>query len=139
MTQAPPDPRSLEGTLRAWALAYPEAAEDFPWGERAIKVRGKAFLFMRATGPTVSFSVKLPQSAAEALEMPGVEPTPYGLGKHGWVTATVDAGRDAPLDVFRAWLEESYRAVAPKRLAARAGGPAEPTRAPTPRRRPTKT
>ena len=36
MSPAPPDSRSLEGTLRTWALAYPDATEDFPWGERAI-------------------------------------------------------------------------------------------------------
>jgi len=98
---SPLDPRSLAGRLRARALAFPEAAEDFPWGERAIKVRGKAFLFMRAEGDTVSFSVKLPHSAAEALELPYVEPTHYGLGKHGWVTASVDGGRAAPLPTFR--------------------------------------
>ena len=118
MPLAPPDPRSLEGVLRAHALSYPATTEDFPWGERAIKVRGKAFLFLHAAGGTVSFSVKLPHSAAEALELPNVEPTHYGLGKHGWVTATVDGGRDAPIDQFRAWIDESFRAVAPKRVVA---------------------
>jgi predicted DNA-binding protein (MmcQ/YjbR family) len=118
MALAPPDPRSLEGQLRTRALAFPEATEDFPWGERAIKVRGKAFLFLRAEGTTVSFSVKLPQTAAEALELPYVEPTHYGLGKHGWVTATVDSTREAPLATFVDWLTESYRAVAPKRLVS---------------------
>ena len=118
MTLPAPDPRSLEGRLRASALAYPEATEDFPWGERAIKVRGKAFLFLRAEGGAVSFSLKLPASAAEALELPYAEPTHYGLGKHGWVTFTVDATREAPLAVFAGWLAESYRAVAPKRLVA---------------------
>ena len=122
MTLRAPDPRSLEGRLRSRALAFPEATEDFPWGERAIKVRGKAFLFLRAEGGTVSFSVKLPQSAAEALELPFVAPTQYGLGKHGWVTATVDAAREAPLTTFEAWLAESYRAVAPKRLIAQLDG-----------------
>jgi len=62
--------------------------------------------------------VKLPESAAEALELPYAEPTHYGLGKHGWVTFTVDASREAPLTEFAAWLAESYRAVAPKKLAA---------------------
>ena len=118
MSLPPLDPKSLAGRLRARALKYPEATEDFPWGERAIKVRGKAFLFMRAEGPKVSFSVKLPHSAAEALELSFTQPTPYGLGKHGWVMAEVDGSRDAPVATFEAWLEESYRAVAPKRLVA---------------------
>ena len=109
---------SLADTLRAWALSFPATTEDFPWGERAIKVAKKAFIFMRAEGNTVSFSVKLPHSAAEALELSNVEPTHYGLGKHGWVTVTVDGKRAAPLDLFRAWLEESYRAVAPKKAIA---------------------
>lgn len=117
-TLPPPDPRSLEGTLRAYALAFPETTEDFPWGERALKVKGKVFLFLRAEGGVVSFSVKLPESAADALERPDVEPTRYGLGNKGWVTATVQSGRDAPLPTFRAWIEESYRAVAPKRVLA---------------------
>jgi hypothetical protein len=66
----------------------------------------------------VSFSVKLPRTAADALELPYVQPTHYGLGKHGWVTATVDATRESPLATFEGWLDESYRAVAPKRLVA---------------------
>lgn len=121
MATTPTDPRSLEGTLRSSALAYPDATEDFPWGERAIKVRGKAFLFLRgdpASGQ-VSFSVKLPHSAADALELPYVEPTHYGLGKHGWVTATVDGGRDTPIELFQSWIDESFRAVAPKKVIAK--------------------
>jgi predicted DNA-binding protein (MmcQ/YjbR family) len=112
------NPKSLAGRLRAHAMSYPEAAEEFPWGERAIKVKTKAFLFMRAAGDALSFSVKLPNAAAEALEMPGVEATGYGLGKHGWVTVKVDAGRNADLSMFQDWIDESYRAVAPKRLVA---------------------
>ena|SRR5690349_5603481 len=118
MALSPLDPKSLAGKLRARAMKYPEATEDFPWGERAIKVRGKAFLFLRAEGRKVSFSVKLPHSAAEALELPFTQPTPYGLGKHGWVMAEVDGSRDAPVSTFEAWLDESYRAVAPKKLVA---------------------
>jgi len=123
------DPKSLAGQLRAHAMGYPGATEDFPWGERAIKVNGKAFLFLRAEGNEVSFSVKLSGSHADALEHSFAEPTHYGLGKHGWVTSTVDARRDAPIELFRAWIDESFRNVAPKRVLAQhdasAGGNAE--------------
>ena len=117
------DPRSLAGRLRAAALAFPETTEDFPWGERACKVRGKVFLFLHTEGSGVRFSVKLPHSSVEALELPNVEPTGYGLGKHGWVTADVDATRDAPVETFEAWLAESYRAVAPKGVLAKLDEP----------------
>ena len=112
------DPKSLAGKLRAHAMSFPEATEDFPWGERAIKVKGKAFLFMRAAGKELSFSVKLPQSAADALDLPYAEATGYGLGKHGWVTFKVDGSRSAPFDEFAAYIEESFRAVAPKKIIA---------------------
>src|SRR3954466_8608320 len=96
------DPKSLGGGLRDAAMAYPGATEDFPWGERAIKVNGKAFLFLHAEGNEVSFSVKLTTSHADALEQPFTEPTHYGLGKHGWVTVTADGSRDAPVELFGA-------------------------------------
>ena len=120
MATKPPDPRSVEGKLRTAALAYPDATEDFPWGERDIKIRGKAFLFLRGDPGSggASFSVKLPHSAADALELPYVEPTHYGLGRHGWVTATVEGGKDAPLELFETWIDESFRAVAPKKVIA---------------------
>lgn len=67
---------------------------------------------------SLSLSVKLPSSGAEALQLPFAEPTGYGMGKSGWVTARFGPGDDVPLDVIRAWLAESYRAIAPKKLAA---------------------
>jgi hypothetical protein len=41
-------PQEIETALRDCALGFPEAVEEFPWGERAIKVKGKVFLFIRA-------------------------------------------------------------------------------------------
>ena len=121
----PPSAKSLAGRLRAMALALPEASEDFPWGERAIKVRGKAFLFLRSDKSGASFSVKLPASAADALELPFAEPTHYGLGKYGWVTFTMRADEELPFTTFTGWLEESYRAVAPKTLGRIVGAAQE--------------
>ena len=55
--------RKAEERLRAFALDYPEAIEDFPWGERAIKVRKKVFAFMLADGSGLYLTTKLPESA----------------------------------------------------------------------------
>ena len=108
---------AAEAALRKQGLGYPETTEEFPWGHRTLKVRGKAFVFMsREDG--FSLSVKLPSSAQVALDLPFTEPTGYGLGKSGWVTATFAPGKRVPLDILSMWLEESYRAVAPKRVAA---------------------
>ncbi|HEY0478622.1 MAG TPA: MmcQ/YjbR family DNA-binding protein [Kofleriaceae bacterium] len=114
--------RAVETQLRSHALAKPEATEHFPWGERAIKVKGKVFLFMRAEAAELSLSTKLPQSASVALLLPFAQPTGYGLGKAGWVSARFDAGQAPPVDMLCAWIDESYQAVAPAKLAALARG-----------------
>lgn len=106
----------LEAQLRDHAFTYPEATEDFPWGERAVKVNKKVFLFMHASPEALSLSVKLPHSRDMAVDLPFAQPTGYGLGKHGWVSAKFAPGDDVPLDLLRAWIDESYRAVAPKKL-----------------------
>lgn|GEM_PF-2188953 len=102
--------------LRARALALPGASEEFPWGESAFKVKGKVFVFARLHEGTLTAGMKLPDSHPYALTKPYAEPTGYGLGKHGWVTLTFRTGTDVPLDLLEEWLEESYRAVAPKKL-----------------------
>ena len=104
--------------LRRKALSYPEVHEDFPWGERALKVKKKVFLFMRYQAGQLSLSVKLPDSHGAAVMFPFAEPTGYGLGRAGWVTARFARGSRPPLPLLEAWLRESYEAVAPARLAA---------------------
>ena len=47
-----------------------------------------------------------------AHDLPFAEPTHYGLGKHGWVTAHFDQKKKPAIDLLEAWLDESYRAVA---------------------------
>jgi predicted DNA-binding protein (MmcQ/YjbR family) len=119
-----------EGTaLRKFALTYPEATEDMPWGHHAIKVKGKSFLFLAADADTFSLSAKLPSSAGVALKLPFASPTEYGLGRSGWVTARFPRGARVPLDVLRLWVDESYRAIAPKRLVASLGADLPPKRA----------
>ena len=113
--------QQLFEAIRELALGYPEATEDHPWGETAIKVNGKVFLFLGISEiHGGSFSVKLPQSRDIAMDLPFAEPTHYGLGKHGWVTVKFGQG-DVPLDLIKAWVDESYRAIAPKKLVKTLG------------------
>ena len=66
-------------------------------------------------------SFPLPSSGGVALKLPFASPTEYGLGRSGWVSARFPRGARVPLDVLRLWVDESYRAIAPKRLVARLG------------------
>lgn len=116
--------KSYEEQLRAAALAYPEAKEDLPWGHSAFKVKGKTFMFMGLSATGLGLSVKLPESAASALTLPFTEPTGYGLGKSGWVSANFKPGDSVPVALVKSWLLESYRAVAPKKLSAQLSGEA---------------
>jgi predicted DNA-binding protein (MmcQ/YjbR family) len=107
----------LVDKLRKLGLSYPDTYEDHPWGHIAIKIRpgGKVFIFIGTHEDHVTFSVKLPHSRDMAVDLPWAEPTHYGMGKHGWVTGHVKP-KDAPMDLIRAWVDESFRAIAPKKL-----------------------
>ena len=105
---------AMAARLREKALSYPQAEEAFPWGEHAFKVKGRTFVFMRDDEEGTSFSVKLAQSREAALALPGAEPTHYGMGAKGWVTLRPTAR--SPLKPLYAFIDESFRAVAPKHV-----------------------
>jgi|SoiMethySBSTD1v2_1073268.scaffolds.fasta_scaffold71106_2 predicted DNA-binding protein (MmcQ/YjbR family) len=121
----------IASQLRDFALGFPEAREDFPWGERVVKVKDKVFVFLGRDDEEIGVTVKLPSSGLMALGLPFASPTGYGLGKSGWVTARFAAKDKPPLDLLRKWIDESYRAVAPKELVKRLDQAAP---APRPRR-----
>jgi predicted DNA-binding protein (MmcQ/YjbR family) len=117
-----PGSHPAEPVLRAHAASFPETKEDFPWGESAFKVKGKVFLFMRAHSEGLGLSVKLPVTNERALANSFAEPTGYGLGKSGWVSARFGPDERVPIDLMKAWIEESFRAVAPKKVLAQLDG-----------------
>ena len=93
-TTAHPDLRELE----VLALSFPGAWADEPWGDYAVKVGKKIFVFLSGPDSTEpAITVKVPEPRDHALSYPEAFPNCYGLGKHGWVTLLV---------------EESCRAVA---------------------------
>jgi len=104
--------------LRGFGLALPEAEEDFPWGHTALKVRGKTFAWLDKSEGVLSLTVKLPVSRDFALVFDFAEPAGYGLGRSGWVASRFAAGEKPDLDLLERWIAESYRAVAPRKLAA---------------------
>lgn len=105
--------------LRDVALGYPRTQEDFPWGHSAFKVDGKkVFCFLSAQeNGGFSCSMKLPFRSQDALRQPFAEPTGYGLGRSGWVSFTFSPNDEVPFENLVDWLDESWRAVAPKSLS----------------------
>jgi predicted DNA-binding protein (MmcQ/YjbR family) len=115
----PPDPEQVKARLLEFALSLPGTAQDHPWGETVVKTNGKKkiFVFLGSDDADAEpgISVKLLDSREQALQIPGAEPTGYGLGRAGWVSIRLTA--DAPpVEVLEDWVEESYRQVALKRL-----------------------
>ncbi|MCX4809258.1 MmcQ/YjbR family DNA-binding protein [Streptomyces sp. NBC_01239] len=108
--------------VHEFALGLPGAVEEFPWGETVAKVNKKVFVFLGVDDGShpPGMTVKLTDEAAHAhaLTAPGAEPAGYGLGKAGWVRIPL-AEQGAPAaELLCDWVEESYRAIAPKRLTA---------------------
>jgi predicted DNA-binding protein (MmcQ/YjbR family) len=110
-------PAGLRRRLLEYALGLPEAYVDHPWGEDVAKVSKKVFVFFGIEGyAEPGMTVKLIESQSLALAQPGVSPSGYNLGKSGWVTVRFVS--DTPFEMLREWIDESYRTVAPKKLAA---------------------
>ena len=109
--------------LRAFGLAYPGAHTKSPWpGHMDLAVNDKTFAYLSVEGEPFGISCKLPTSAADALALPNAKPTPYGLGKSGWVSVSFE--NDVPVELLKEWIDESYRAQAPKKLIKQLDGEA---------------
>jgi predicted DNA-binding protein (MmcQ/YjbR family) len=115
--------------LRAFGLAYPGAHTKSPWpGHLDLAVNDKTFAYLSIEGEPFGVSCKLPRSSAIALMLPFARPTAYGLGKSGWVSASPPEDEPVPVDLFKDWIDESYRAQAPKKLVAQLDGAPPPAK-----------
>lgn len=102
--------------LRAYGLTFPGAHLKSPWPNHLdLAVNDKTFAYLSPPGEPFAISCRLPDSHKAALRLPYTSPTGYGLGKWGWVSASIPKGK-VDLEMLKAWLEESYRTQAPKRL-----------------------
>ena len=105
----------LVSELRAFGLELPGAHSKSPWPEHDdLAVRDKTFAYLPAKGG--SFSCKLPYTGYDALRLPFAQPTGYGLGKSGWVSFNPGEDDIPDIEQLKAWVEESYRAQAPRKL-----------------------
>ncbi|MBA4865121.1 MmcQ/YjbR family DNA-binding protein [Streptomyces sp. PSKA54] len=109
-------------SVHGFALGLPGAVEDFPWGDTVAKVNKKVFVFLGVDDGSyplgITVKLKDEETHAHALAAPGAEPAGYGLGRHGWVNIPLEPKGAPNAELLCEWVEESYRAIAPKRLIA---------------------
>lgn len=110
---------TLRLKLRDFALTLPGAYEDHPWGEIVAKIGKKVFVFL-GVEEHAGVTVKLtdPTLREHALSLEGARPTGYGLGRSGWVSIPL-RGKTSQFRLLTEFIEESYRAIAPRTLVAR--------------------
>ncbi len=111
--------------IRKFCLTFPETVEDFPWEHSAFKVKKKTFLFLFIDADGMHLSFKLRDSLFDTLALPFCEPTGYGLGKSGWVTAKFEPGDKVPIERVQSWINESFRQIAPKTILKQLDGKAK--------------
>jgi len=106
--------------LRRIALALPETSEVLTWEDHpTFRVRDKIFVICSASGDGITVKATKDDQEALVATHPRVSVAAY-VGRHGWVSVDL---KGAGLDW--AFVEDlvldSYRLIAPKRLAAQAG------------------
>jgi predicted DNA-binding protein (MmcQ/YjbR family) len=98
--------------LRDHCLAFPGAAETFPFGPETsvFKVEGKMFALSRLAGRPLSVSLKCEPALAEQLRQihPAVLPG-YHLNKRHWNTVMLDGS--IPEQLIKDMVEDSYDLV----------------------------
>lgn len=103
--------------IRAFSLALPEAVEE-PFGGHtapSFRVNGKFFVMTSEDGTVMT--CKAPEGVQQALIGADAKRffVPAYVGHKGWVGVRLDVEQD--WDEIGELIEDSYRLIAPKRLA----------------------
>lgn len=107
-----------EAFVRRLCLALPETAEKEAWGDPTFRVREKIFAMVKRGDGPVSVWCKAAGGFQEMLieSDPALYFRPPYVGHKGWVGLRLDDDPD-PATVDAA-IRQSYRLIAPKKLAA---------------------
>jgi predicted DNA-binding protein (MmcQ/YjbR family) len=100
-------------------LPETERVDIEEWGDHpTFRVRGKNFVFSDQRAENLSLKLPKEEAAAVVASDPHVEPSGYGLGRHGWIALTLKKPDAARWLEVEEWVRTSYTLVAPKKLAA---------------------
>ena len=121
MSQTPH--QQAEAELTAYGLTFPETSTGPAWDfTRGLYIRRTMFaVFGDKAQPldALTLIVKLPISAEMVTDLPYVREPRGWYKQHNWVIADFGPDDDimAELDMLKAWLKQSYTAIAPKKLS----------------------
>lgn len=103
--------------LRRIALALPETSEVLTWEDHpTFRVRDKIFVICPATGDGITVKATKDDQEALVATHPRITVAAY-VGRHGWVSVDLK-GTGLDWALVEDLVVDSYRLVAPKRLAA---------------------
>lgn len=123
--------QKAEIELIAFGLAMPETTAGLGWATtRVLKVKGKMFFVFgdrKEAAGELTLTMKLPISAGMVQDLYFVRESVGWYKQHDWVIARFSAADDikAEMPTVKAWMTQSYCAMAPKRLARLVRGPEE--------------
>ncbi|MBI5538339.1 MAG: hypothetical protein HY898_36790 [Deltaproteobacteria bacterium] len=105
--------KDIARALRDKALSYPDVEQSIACKGTAlecttVKIKGKAFLFVR----DVDARLKVDASRAEVAKLASKQPDAFAIGATGWATIKFGASKLPALGVMEKWLEESYQSFA---------------------------
>ncbi len=103
--------------LQAFASEYPEVSESPSCVNRSFKARKKGFLFLgEKDDGTLRLMVKLDEGIPSAEHVASEHPGEWKVAGPGWITGNFTDESAPPLETMQAWIDESYRLLAPKTL-----------------------
>ena len=124
--------------LRRICLALPDVTEKEAWGDPTWRVGNRIFAMQKGNYDGGRPSVWLKAADGAQSVLVGSDPkrffVPGYVGHKGWVGVYLD-GRRVDWSLLRELIEDSYRLIAPRRLAARLENVEKPPRATDPRRK----
>lgn len=104
-------------SIRDFAMTFPEATEGVSCVNRAFKAGGKNFVFLGEKDAICTLRLKLDASVPE-IEKRGATEAGYEVGSGGWTKIVFDAKKPPAIGDLRVWITESFRLLAPKKVAA---------------------
>lgn len=119
MSDAPEKFRyELSEAVREIAISLPETTEGSSCVNRAFKAGGKNFAFLGEKDDECGLRLKLSDSIPAIAALEAADPKRYSVGKGGWAMLRMAPADPPALDDLEAWIIESFRLLAPKKIVA---------------------